>query len=100
MNKYLQHKQTFNLIAIVFFVSSCNGQVKTNSPTSGVSEPKLISTAQPKLVKTQGSTEADNVWCGLQDKAGNLWFGTTGEGVYCYNGNFRRHVREYLDWNA
>lgn len=87
MNKYLQHKQTFNLIAIVFFVSSCNGQVKTNSPTSSVSEPILISTAQPKLVKTQGSTEADNVWCSLQDKAGNLWFGTTGEGVYRYNGN-------------
>lgn len=87
MNKYLIHKQAFNLIAIVFFVTSCYGQVKTNSPTLSESEPKIITVGQPKLIKTQGSSESDNVRCGLQDKAGNLWFGTTGEGVYRYNGN-------------
>lgn len=87
MNKYLQHRQIFSLLAIVFFATSCNGQVKTSSPTSNVSELKIMSVGQPKLVKTQGSTEGDNVWCSLQDKAGNIWFGTTGEGVYRYNGN-------------
>ena len=86
MTKYWHYKQTLNLLAVVFFVTSCNGQIKTDSPTSSVSEPKVMSTEQLKLVKTQGSTESDNVWCGLQDKAGNLWFGTTGEGVYRYNG--------------
>ena len=40
-----------------------------------------------KLVKTLGSSESNNVHCGLRDKAGNLWFGTTGEGVYRYDGN-------------
>lgn len=40
----------------------------------------------PTLIKTQGTSEADNVHCGLQDRAGNLWFGTTGEGVYRYDG--------------
>jgi ligand-binding sensor domain-containing protein len=39
-----------------------------------------------KLTTTQGSTPYDNVHCGLQDKAGNLWFGTTGDGVYRYDG--------------
>jgi hypothetical protein len=29
---------------------------------------------QPKLVKTQGSAVADNVWCALQDRSGNIWF--------------------------
>lgn len=38
------------------------------------------------MKKTQGSNEYQNVHCGLQDKAGNLWFGTTGEGVYRYDG--------------
>ncbi|MBK6331236.1 MAG: hypothetical protein IPF62_12285 [Bacteroidetes bacterium] len=41
---------------------------------------------QPKLIKTQGSREGDNIQCSLQDKVGNLWFGTTGEGVYRYDG--------------
>jgi len=41
---------------------------------------------QTKMRKTQGSNEYQNVHCGLQDKAGNLWFGTTGEGVYRYDG--------------
>jgi ligand-binding sensor domain-containing protein len=41
--------------------------------------------SSPKLITTQGSTQYDNVHCGLQDKAGNLWFGTTGDGVYRYD---------------
>jgi ligand-binding sensor domain-containing protein len=40
----------------------------------------------PKLVKSQGSGEHDNVHVMLQDKAGDLWFATTGEGVYRYDG--------------
>lgn len=39
-----------------------------------------------KLIKTQGTNRGANVHCGFQDKAGNLWFGTTGEGVYRYDG--------------
>lgn len=41
---------------------------------------------QSKLKKTQGSQSSDNVRCSLQDQAGNLWFGTTGEGLYKYDG--------------
>ena len=41
---------------------------------------------QPKLIKTQGSSEHDNIHVILQDKNGDLWFATTGEGVYRYNG--------------
>jgi ligand-binding sensor domain-containing protein len=41
---------------------------------------------QPKLIKTQGSSEDDNIHAMLQDRNGDLWFATTGEGVYRYNG--------------
>ena len=54
--------------------TSLNGQVKTNS------------IGQPKLIKTSGSGIYDEVFCALQDKAGTIWFGTTGEGVYRYDG--------------
>ncbi len=41
---------------------------------------------QPKLTGTNGSNEYQHVSCGIQDKNGNIWFGTTGEGVYKYDG--------------
>lgn len=40
----------------------------------------------PKLIKTQGSSEHDNVHAIMQDRNGDMWFATTGEGVYRYNG--------------
>jgi hypothetical protein len=42
--------------------------------------------SQPMIVKTQGSNLFANVNCAMQDKAGHLWFGTTGEGIYRYDG--------------
>ncbi len=38
------------------------------------------------LVKKKAQTLAHNIHCGLQDKAGNLWFGSTGDGIYRYDG--------------
>lgn len=76
-------KTTFpSLFCVAMFFTSCDGQVKTNTPK----DPATITTGQPKVVKTQGSTQSDNVRCGVQDQAGNLWFGFTGEGVYRYDG--------------
>jgi ligand-binding sensor domain-containing protein len=69
----------FHLTIVVFF-TSCQGQIKT--PPNTV----IQSTENPKLIKTQGSSTSDNIRCSLQDKAGNLWFGSTGEGVYRFDG--------------
>lgn len=69
---------------------SCNGQVKTNLPNEKVSESNTISQGQPKLIKNLGlsNDKGNNVHCSLQDKAGNLWFGTTGDGLFKYDGKF------------
>lgn len=61
---------------------SCMGQIKEQSPK----EWAIIPSGQPKLLKTQGSQSGDNVNSGLVDQEGKLWFGTTGEGVYRYDG--------------
>ncbi|WP_161499299.1 ligand-binding sensor domain-containing protein [Flavipsychrobacter stenotrophus] len=58
-------------------MSSCKGQVKTSV--------QLQNGGKPKLERTQGTGKYAPVGCGLEDKAGNLWFGTNGEGVYRYN---------------
>jgi len=81
-------KRSIELLKIFLFVSALtaftpgSAQVKTN-----LSKDSTIGSAgQPKLIKTQGTNEYANVHCGLMDKAGNLWFGTTGDGVYRYDG--------------
>src|SRR5688572_22117372 len=86
MSIYFLQKQAFTFLAILIFGTSCYGQVKKDLPKEKVSESRTISANQQKYIKTQSLNKGDNVHCGLQDKAGNLWFGTTGDGVYKYDG--------------
>jgi ligand-binding sensor domain-containing protein len=86
MKKHFPHIPIFSLISILLFITSCNAQVKTDLPKDKGSKQNTFTNGKAKLVKTQGSNVSDNVHCALQDKAGNLWFGTTGEGVYRYDG--------------
>jgi ligand-binding sensor domain-containing protein len=84
MSHYLRNP-FFSLMLVLLFLTSCNGQNQTQQQQI-ISEPKAITTGQPKLVKTQGSKIDDEVRCALKDEKNNLWFGTTGEGVYRYDG--------------
>ena len=86
MTIYYLHKSIYLLLLPLLFFTSCNGQVKTGLPNSNSNAYTTNSGGQSKIIKTQGSSEYDNIHCGLQDKAGNLWFGSTGEGVYRYDG--------------
>lgn len=70
MRTIIEIKTIILLVGLLTFLS-CNSQVINENP---------------KLVKTQGSNQKGNVHRGLLDKKGNLWFGTTGEGIYRYNG--------------
>lgn len=71
------------LIAVTFFFA-CNGPAKKELPKE---------TVHPKLIKTFGSPNYGNVQCSLQDRAGNLWFGTTENGLYKYDGkSFSRYL--------
>lgn len=76
----------FSLLLVSIFSTYCNGQIKTERPIETVVEQLLFTSKNTKLTKTQGTTEHQNIHCSLQDKNGNLWFGTTGEGVYRYDG--------------
>lgn len=68
---------------------SCIGQSnQVGKPAN--SELKQSLNGASKFVKNhfsnQAQTMADNIHCMMEDKAGNLWFGTTGDGVYKYDG--------------
>ncbi len=67
--------QVFTLLTILLFGTACNGSVKKDLPKEK---------ENPKFIKNIGGN--GNVDCGLQDKAGNLWFGTSDNGLYKYDG--------------
>jgi len=69
MNKLQRMKLLLSTLILLIF-SSCNGQ--KNKPVD-VKEPKVY-------------TDADIVTSSLIDKNGDLWFGTSTEGLYKYDG--------------
>ncbi len=81
MRKYCLHRLTWFLL-LILCITSCNEPGGNSRKLSGKDIPATYS----KIIKTQGSDKYDNTHCSLMDKEGNLWFGTTGEGVYCYDG--------------
>jgi ligand-binding sensor domain-containing protein len=82
----MKHMHVYALLMFVFCIP-CKGQNKTK-PKDDTRSNGAVGTRYEKLNKTQptGNGLAENVRCGLQDKAGNLWFGTTGHGVFYYDG--------------
>lgn len=93
MKKKIGQAQTFIFLTILIIGTSCNGQIKKDSAKEKVSESKIIFANQQKLIKTQSLNKGDNVHCSLQDKAGNLWFGTTYDGIYKYDGKMFTNFR-------
>jgi ligand-binding sensor domain-containing protein len=73
----------FGLLTVL---ASCNAQTNSNVTKEKAVEQTTVTQGQAKLIKTQGSNEYQSVTCGIQDKLGDLWFGTAGEGVYKYDG--------------
>ena len=74
------------LLASLAALASCV-ELNAGSPIDHGTDQNEFEIGKPKLVKTLDSNEKHNVHRGLLDKSGKLWFGTTGEGVNCYDGN-------------
>ena len=73
----MKYVHVFSFITILLFGTACNGPVKKDLPKEN---------EHPKLIKTIGDPRYGNVNCSLQDKEGNIWFGTTENGLYKYDG--------------
>jgi streptogramin lyase len=78
--------KSIKLLLLVFIcIISCKGQNKTHSQEPKISTNKGFA-GQPKIVRPKGTNPYTSIRCSLEDKDGNLWFGTTGAGVYRYDG--------------
>lgn len=76
----------FVFLLLLVSLTSCSSQVKEELPKS--------KTGTARLPRAQGVFKDASVGCALQDKAGNFWFGTNGEGLYRYNGRTFIHFSE------
>ncbi|HMG16171.1 MAG TPA: two-component regulator propeller domain-containing protein [Saprospiraceae bacterium] len=76
----------YPLLFLSFLFYSCPEQVKTNFPIK-----KL---AVRKTKKKPGNCPYQNISSSLKDKDGNLWFGSTGEGVFLFDGKSFTHYTE------
>lgn len=77
-------KTIFSLLLMSIFFTSCNGQTKKTQSNQASVEQISFTSKHTKL--TQSTNEYQNVHCIIEDKDGNIWFGTTGKGVYRYDG--------------
>jgi ligand-binding sensor domain-containing protein len=84
MNINFLKMKVFIFLTILIFETSCNGPIKKDL---------TIEKEHPKLIKNIGDPRYGNVQCSLQDKAGNLWFGTTENGLYKYD---KKSFRQFL----
>jgi len=73
------------LLSLLLVVTSCNGQVKSNSDKDPITHKNASSENHPMMTRTQG-VSSGNITCELQDREGNLWFSTSGEGIYRFDG--------------
>ena len=76
----------FSLLLMSVFFTSCYGQTTSKQSNKTLVERLSFTSKNTKLIKTQGTDQYQILGCSLKDKTGNIWFGTTGEGVYRYDG--------------
>jgi ligand-binding sensor domain-containing protein len=90
-----------SLLLVVLFFTSCNGQTNTVQPNDAPVEQLTYTSKNTRLIKSQGTNEHQNIHCSLEDKHGHLWFGTSGEGVYRYDGKefYQYTVKDGLSHN-
>lgn len=86
------------ILGLTLTTSFCKAQKINISLNDSLARKKTTTNGLLKLVKNNFIKQFPQtnwfVQCGLQDNAGNLWFGTNADGVYCYDGksftNFTR----------
>ncbi len=84
-------KTFYLLLFCIVFTTVRYGQ---NLPDSKVSKPKTVQVGTPKIIIPPGSNPNASFRCSMKDKAGNIWFGTTGFGIYRYDGESFTHFDE------
>jgi ligand-binding sensor domain-containing protein len=87
MTKHCLSKTISCLLLALFFLTSCNGQVK---PTTQ-KEKDTLQIGQAKIPLPKGANKDVRIGTSMEDTEGNLWFGSLGEGLFKYDGKLFVH---------
>lgn len=87
MTKLNLNQSIGSLLLVVTILSSCNGQVKPVVQKDN----ETIIVGQKKIPKPIGTNRDARIVTSMEDSDGNLWFGTTGEGLFKYDGKLFMH---------
>jgi len=79
------------LPVVLFFLTSCEGQVKTSTPTEGETNKRTVAAEKAKTPLLQSTNTVSSIGAGIQDKHGNYWFGSNGDGIFYYDGTGFTH---------
>ena len=74
------------LLQLLLICINCKSQNRTQSATTSDKSKPALSKVKKNYFITEYPQEFFSVQCGLEDKAGNMWFGTGGNGIYIYDG--------------
>jgi ligand-binding sensor domain-containing protein len=74
------------LVALTGALASCYQSGQEDVPKRKAAEGNTTTAGQPKSISAQGSQRKGTSGRILQDKAGNIWFGTFNAGLYKYDG--------------
>lgn len=97
MNTNIFQTQIFIVLWLSMFFSSCTGQVNTD-----VNIEKGAINKSSKIPRPQGLNKEADIGFGIQDRKGNIWFGSYGEGVFKFDGVsfFHYTMKEGLNSNT
>lgn len=79
--------KTIITIAVILFFSSCNGQEIIDNFKAKAVNNVDFNVLKLKIPKPIGTNKEASIGIGIQDREGNIWFGSYGEGVFCFNGS-------------
>ncbi len=98
MTKYFVYKPISSLLLILTILTSCNGQVKPITQK----ENNASQIGQAKIPLPNGANKDVRIVVSMEDKDGNLWFGSVGEGLFKYDGKLFVHfgMEQGLSSNA
>ena len=92
MNKKILKIRILSFVVFFVTLTSCGRKIEKDSTNENLGN--IISVNSELLINSQSLNEGDNVHCGLEDMAGNLWFGTTADGIFKYDGNSFKQYTE------
>ena len=88
MKRFSTQIKVLSFLSLLVFLASCQSSVNKEQQKRPEKGSEQIPQTYPNLLKSRNANSGGNVHASLADQKGNLWFGTTADGLYKYDGEY------------